>query len=139
MSSAIYKYGQGYWTRVGTVIGLGLLAVAGGTWVHDNLAGAAWVTRVGNPIYISWGAALAFCALCAVGIWWITARNAGAIDFFCATEAEMKKMNWSTKRELFGSTAVVILLSLLLALLCFIFDRVFFLLFVQLKVLDPGT
>jgi preprotein translocase SecE subunit len=52
-----------------------------------------------------------------------------------ATEGEMKKVNWSTRREVTGSTTVVIALTVFIALLCFLFDTVFNVVFKWLGVL----
>jgi preprotein translocase SecE subunit len=42
-----------------------------------------------------------------------------------ATEGEMKKVNWSTRREIIGSTKVVIVFTLLLTLVLFVVDMIF--------------
>ncbi len=42
-----------------------------------------------------------------------------------ATEGEMKKVSWSSKREIIGSTKVVILFTLLMAVFLFVVDLVF--------------
>ncbi len=60
-------------------------------------------------------------------------RKAG--DFMIATEGEMKKVNWSSKREVVGSTKVVIMFTLLMAMLLFVVDLVFQALFKALNVL----
>ena len=53
-----------------------------------------------------------------------------------ATEGEMKKVNWSTRREIFGSTWVVIGLTVFIAIICFGFDRMFQYIFTLMKVLE---
>ena len=42
-----------------------------------------------------------------------------------ATQTEMKKVSWSSKREVIGATKVVILFTILLAALLFCVDLVF--------------
>ncbi|MBU0718456.1 MAG: preprotein translocase subunit SecE [Planctomycetes bacterium] len=42
-----------------------------------------------------------------------------------ATEGEMKKVSWSSKAEVIGSTKVVIMFTVLLAALLFVVDLVF--------------
>jgi preprotein translocase SecE subunit len=64
---------------------------------------------------------------------WVKPRS---VDFLVATETEMKKVNWSTRHEIVGSTVVVILLAAGIAGFCRIFDYVFLLLFSSIKVLD---
>ena len=53
-----------------------------------------------------------------------------------ATEGEMKKVSWSTKREIIGSTKVVILFTFLMAGLLFLVDSAFQLLFSSIGVLQ---
>ena len=40
------------------------------------------------------------------------------VDFLIATDSEMKKVNWTTKGELFGSTRVVVVLFLIFVSPC---------------------
>ena len=56
-------------------------------------------------------------------------------DFLIATEGEMKKVNWSTRREIWGSTKVVIVFTLFLAFLLFSVDIVFWSFFSAIDVL----
>ncbi|MCH9001912.1 MAG: preprotein translocase subunit SecE [Planctomycetes bacterium] len=42
-----------------------------------------------------------------------------------ATEGEMKKVSWSSKEEVIGSTKVVIMFTFMLALFLFVVDMVF--------------
>lgn len=108
----------------------------GGWWLHDIFE----TVDVGiNPIYMSWGIGGLFVALCCPAIYLLTARHASTVDFLVATETEMKKVSWPTRREVSGSTLIVIFTSVLIALFCFLFDQAFFFLFVQLRVLEPGT
>jgi len=44
------------------------------------------------------------------------------VDFFIATESEMKKVSWSSRAALFGSAMVVIVTVLLLALMIWLAD-----------------
>jgi preprotein translocase SecE subunit len=44
------------------------------------------------------------------------------VDFLIATEGEMKKVNWSTRREILGSTWVVIGLTVVIALIISVLD-----------------
>jgi preprotein translocase subunit SecE len=46
-------------------------------------------------------------------------------DFMIATEGEMKKVSWSSKREVIGSTKVVIFTTFALALILFAVDIIF--------------
>ena len=133
MASAIRKFGQGYWTRVMSVVGFGLVAVLGAIWIWRMLD----TVSVGFPsIYLASGVSMLFLALVGAALWWFVGWNARSVDFLVATEGEMKKVNWSTKHELVGSTVVVIAVVIIISLFCWFFDFIFSTLFVWMKVLD---
>src|SRR5690606_22410472 len=48
-------------------------------------------------------------------IYWFVGVNPSSAEFLIATDGEMKKVNWSTRRDIINSTGVVILWSVLLA------------------------
>lgn len=54
--------------------------------------------------------------------YWLVAMRTGTVDFLIATDFEMKRVNWSTRREVYGSTIVVIATCLILAATLFFFD-----------------
>ena len=133
MASAIKKFGQGYWTRVMSVVGFGLVAVLGAIWLWRMLE----TVNVGFPaIYLASGVSALFLGIIGLVIWWFVGWNARSVDFLVATEGEMKKVNWSTKHELVGSTVVVIAVVIIISLFCWFFDFIFSTLFVWMKVLD---
>ncbi|MBI1337685.1 MAG: preprotein translocase subunit SecE [Phycisphaera sp.] len=53
-----------------------------------------------------------------------------------ATEAEMKKVNWPTKREVMGSTWIVICGTVMMAVLLLVVDLAFAEGFVRMHVLE---
>jgi len=55
---------------------------------------------------------------------WLVNRPKSA-DFLISTEGEMKKVSWSSKKEIIGSTKVVIVTTLLMAGLLFAVDILF--------------
>ncbi|MBM4112475.1 MAG: preprotein translocase subunit SecE [Phycisphaerae bacterium] len=120
MSMSIYKSGQGYWTRIMSVVGFGLLVVLGAVWLFDQIdsRGVGGVTTR----YVAFGVSLAAALVGAVLIYYYCGVNQRTVDFFVATEGEMKKVNWSTRREIVGSTALVIIISATLAIVCWMLD-----------------
>jgi preprotein translocase SecE subunit len=136
MAEAIYKSGQGYWTRMMSAAAFGLLAVQGGWWIWERWGAGASHT---NTKYIVGGVALLFLAAMAATMWWYLGHNQRSVDFLIATEGEMKKVNWSTRREIFGSTGVVIFTMLAIAMFCFVCDRIFAFAFLQIGVLDSSA
>ena len=63
-----------------------------------------------------------------LGAMWLVVwavNSPGPCEFFIATESELKKVNWSSKKELIGSTKVVVTVVLLLAGFLFAVDLFF--------------
>jgi preprotein translocase subunit SecE len=115
----IYKKGQGYWTRMGTAGAATLV----GALVIFNLY--QYLPSLGIPdrnhITII---AVAFGLLYALGVYWLMNRPTNA-EFLIATDSEMKKVNWTSRKELIGSTKVVVGFMLLIAALLWVIDLAF--------------
>lgn len=134
MAIGIYKQGQGYWTRLMSAIGVGMLIFMGGVWLSSELANIRLFGM--EPVFTQ---GFAFLLVAAVFGWLAftyLGRNPRSVDFLIATEGEMKKVNWSSKREIMGSTWVVIGFTVLVAILCFVLDLVFQRLFIEVGVLE---
>ena len=133
----IYKKGQGYWTRLLTMVGGGIIVLAGAYWLFDQplkghfASGTDMIVRsVGAAVFIVLGGFLTFH---------FSYGRRGTGDFFIATEGEMKKVSWSSRKEIIGSTQVVIFTLLAMGLLLFVVDILFEVFFHLLGVLkrDP--
>ncbi len=129
-----YKPGQGYWTRTMSVIGFGMLVLAGALWLAGKLS-----TLDTNRLYWQVGAA----AVVIVGFGLLLYRLFGThkriVDFCIATETEMKKVNWPDRKSIIGSTAVVIGGVLFIAALLFAIDFGFAGLFRAIGILESGA
>lgn len=118
----LYKKGQGYYTRVGTAIGAGILAAGLADFVHSQLifdadwAPGLWL-KIGIPVLILVGLG--------VGIYWLVGVNRRSCDFLIHTNNEMKKVNWTSRREIIAATKVVILVTFLTAIVLFVVDFAF--------------
>lgn len=209
----IYKFGQGYWVRIGTALAIGIFAMLAAAWAANELeayqppaptwslplsemkgapqAGAAVVLQalednkpvqigtatagafegagtdsgalvvreikitdtnrtardvqrieagpagtpsvvalVSRPVpiplfprgYVQAGVAgLLLLAGMIVG-WRLVASKPSAVDFLIATDGEMKKVNWSTRKVIIDTTSVVIFATFFIAFLIFVFD-----------------
>ncbi len=120
MGAGIYKKGQGYWTRVMSAVAMGTLVLMGAVWLADNLKN----TRIfGNePIFTQ---AICFVVVFGAFSWlgyYLIGRRQKVVDFLIATEGEMKKVNWSSRKEIRGSTIVVIGLTIIIALMITVMD-----------------
>jgi preprotein translocase SecE subunit len=49
--------------------------------------------------------------------YWLLALNRKVCDFLIQTEGEMKKVNWTTRKDIIGSTKVVIFVVIAMGLL----------------------
>jgi preprotein translocase SecE subunit len=120
----IYKPGQGKYARLGSAFGSGIVVVLGCLLLYRKLEGAdmgLWVSTM-VPVGISAGFALF--------IFWLSSRPLVA-DFLIAAESEMKKVSWSSKKEIAVSTFIVIVLVIILAMLLGVTDLGFKLFFTE--------
>lgn len=134
MLAGIYKPGQGYWTRVMSAIGAGVIVLMGAVWLWDLFKNI----RVGTiqPVLIQFAIALLIVLIFGALTYYLIGVKPRVVDFMIATEAEMKKVNWSTRREIIGSTWVVIGLTFIIGVLCYAFDWMFATLFSWMRVLE---
>jgi preprotein translocase SecE subunit len=133
---AIYKKGQGYWTRLMSAIALGLVVAMGAVWLWKLLE----TVQIGNiePVLVQAAAVVVLLGVFGWLGYWLIGVKPPVVDFMVATEGEMKKVNWSTRREILGSTWVVIALTVFIAVFCFAFDRAFQLFFTGIDVLETA-
>ncbi|MGA2264849.1 MAG: preprotein translocase subunit SecE [Phycisphaerae bacterium] len=124
----IYKRGQGKYTRLMTFIGGMVLVMIGAALLSEYLTVFSL-----SPV-IRYGIATALVLGMAAVMFWVVNRPTSA-DFMIATEGEMKKVSWSSRREIIGSTQVVIITTLILAMILFTVDILFTKLFMTLRVL----
>lgn len=126
MSGLIYKQGQGHWTRLMSAIGGSALIAATALWVGGQIEARVDRETFGvEPAFIELGAVVIIAAGLGVLLFWLVYGGRGSGEFLIATEGEMKKVNWSTRKEVFGSTRVVIVISLMIALILFVVDFLF--------------
>lgn len=123
----IYKPSQGKIVRQATAAGLGLIVLLGVWRLIGELQGA-------DP-GIRWGIPLSLAAVAA----WVIFRLVNMprfADFLISTEAEMTKVSWPSREELFRATLVVLGTMFILATLLFAFDVIWQLFFQMLGVLQ---
>ena len=128
----VYKSGQGYWTRLGTAAALSLIVIALCHFIWTQAP--AYAPKLQQHRNVLIGVLAGFGALCALIIW-IVMNRPTTVDFLIGTDGEMKKVNWTSRKELIGSTKVVILFMFLIAALLFFIDVVFGYLFYFARVL----
>jgi len=102
------------------------VVVAIGCWrLYEMLAATDWnawiVFLVPLIVFVAAG----------VGIYWLLNKSSVA-DFMIASEGELKKVNWSSRKEVAVSTFVVIVVVVAMAMLLGATDMVFQLVFDKL-------
>ncbi len=131
---SLYKPGQGYWTRMLSAVGAGALVLTGSGWLWNELS---VIRDEQYRLYVQAGVGVAVIMIFSGLLWWILNKPRVA-DFMIATESEMRKVNWPTRREIIGSTWVVISGTMLMALLLFVVNLTFAKLFMSIGVLEAG-
>ena len=130
----IYKKGQGYWTRMGTAIGAGLLGALITWQLYRYIPAFMSSSEPGRAQRVGLIAAGTFALVYAFLAWRLMNKPAN-VDFLIATDGEMKKVNWTSKRELIGSTKVVIFFMFAIAIILFVLDLLFNTVFYYVDVL----
>lgn len=95
------------------------------TGVIGVLEGRAIGIPIFQPVYLQAGGAGLMLVLGAFLVFWQVGLKPRTVDFLIATDAEMKKVNWSTRREVTGITQVVIFAFFMIAGVIFLIDVVF--------------
>ena len=110
----LYKRNQGRITRQLTFAALALIAGLGAWRLHDFFAPSSF-TDYGVPWILG-----------IVGVWlsFRVVNMPRFADFLIAVEAEMSKVSWPTRKELFRGSAVVIVTIVVLASVLVFFDFV---------------
>ena len=109
----LFKPMQGWYARVWTAVGLGLVVVAGAYRIHEASLEYSLGWRLGIPA--------AFAAV----LGWVVFRIVHFppfAEFLIATEAEMNKVSWTSKDDLIRATTVVLMTVLLMAVYLFVVD-----------------
>ncbi len=138
----IYKKGQGYWTRMGTVAAVSVIGLLTANFLYsefDGFSAQPWLGKLLRNTHLQEprGAYLVVVifSLAYAAIAYHVMNKASHVDFLIATDSEMKKVNWTTKKELMGSTKVVIWFMFVMAVMLFFYDLFFQMVFYLLGVL----
>lgn len=122
MEFSIYKRGQGKYTRLYSAFGAAIVAGLGCLQLYRKLQAAdlgLWVeTMIPAGLFVALG----------ILIFWLVNKPAIA-NFLIAAEGEMKKVSWSSRKEIVVSTSIVIAVVVIMAALLGVTDlsfRVFF-------------
>ena len=133
---SFYKSTQGYWTRMCTAVGWGIVVLWGAKFLFEKLSvygNSATGQYVQMGVAIMWMLGLGFL------VYYLVGRQRSCCDFLIAVEGEMKKVSWSTRTEIIGATKVVVLFTVLMSILLFVIDTMFMVFFSSIGVLKIGS
>jgi preprotein translocase subunit SecE len=123
MAFKVYKSGQGYYTRMISALSAGAIVGIGCFRLWQILSASDFGSQNAN-IIVPPVAALGLFSAFALLIWWLV-NTPTVADFLIAGEGEMKKVSWSSRKEIIASTTVVIVVVALMSTLMAVTD-VFF-------------
>jgi preprotein translocase subunit SecE len=118
----IYKRGQGKYTRLCSAFAAATIVALGCMQLYKKLQ----ATDLGIWIVTMVPAGL-FVTLSAL-IFWLVNKPSVA-DFMIAAEGEVKKVSWSSRKEIAVSTFIVIVVVIIMAVLLGTTDVIFFKIF----------
>jgi preprotein translocase subunit SecE len=110
----VFKPMQGWYARIYTAVALGVIVLAGSWKVYEAALDYSPLWRFGLPA--------AFLLILGWTIFRIVHFPPFA-EFLIATEAEMNKVSWTNKDDLYRATTVVLTTVLLMAIFLFLVDR----------------
>ena len=135
MKIEFYKKGQGYYTRLCTAMGAGIMVLLG-CWALYNTLDLVSAEKLGTNTkgWIRAGVPAAIFVIAAYLIFRLI-NSVRFADFLIQTEGEMKKVSWSTRKEIFSSTKIVIITVIIMAAILALVDMAFHSAFVKIGVL----
>jgi len=137
MALNIYKPNQGYWTRLLSGIGAGILILYTAHWLWEKIT-TMWQSESPVRTYVAYGVPFVIAAVIGWFVFRFIAVAPKSGDFLIATELEMKKVNWPVRKEVIGSTIVVIACVVLLTVLLFSADALFASIFQFIGILEKA-
>ncbi len=128
-TAQLYKPLQGWYARLYTAIGLGVIAAVGTQRVYEIAKEYSLLWHYGAPAVV--GGLLA---------WFIfrLVHYPQFAEFLIATEAEMNKVSWTSKSDLIRATTVVLATVVLMASFLFLVDRLWTFILARIGVLQFG-
>lgn len=116
MALDIYKRGQGKYTRLCSGFGMGIIVGLGCFALYNKLQAAEWQLSRRAILWISTMVPAGLFVGLGLLIFYLV-NKAVVADFMIAAEGEMKKVSWSSRKEIAVSTFVVIVVVIIMAVL----------------------
>ncbi|MHC4265526.1 MAG: preprotein translocase subunit SecE [Planctomycetota bacterium] len=120
----IYKSGQGKYTRMCSALGFGLIVAIGCYRLYETLRMVDWSLNQRTELWINTMAPAVLFAVLTFLVFKLINKPTIA-DFMIAGEGEMKKVSWSSRKEIVASTVIVIVVVVMMAVLLGVADLLF--------------
>jgi len=124
----VYKRGQGKYTRLCSAFGAALAAGLGCLQLYKKLEAVEWGLSRRAALWIATMVPAGLFVALGLLIFWLINKPSVA-DFMIAAEGEMKKVSWSSRKEIAVSTFIVIVVVIIMGVILGVADlsfRVFF-------------
>jgi preprotein translocase subunit SecE len=125
----VYKPGQGVRARLVLLATAGIMAYFCGQWLREEMIEMRALWSYGVPFAV--GGLLVLAGL-------FFANWPRLVDLLIETESELNKVSWSSRKDLWKSTWVVIFTIVLMATFMFAVVRIVSVIFYQANVLKRG-
>ena len=128
MKFETYKPRQGKYTRLYSAFGVAVIIGLGCFQLYKKLLSAEWGF---SPKTTLWVATMGPVGLFVIlsGLVFLLTNKAFIADFLIAAESEIKKVSWSSRKEITVSTFIVIIVVVVMGVLLGATDMVFQLFF----------
>lgn len=139
---SVYKKGQGYWTRLCTALTAALILLVTANFIYQQARPpltATFQKTHGDAFGRNLALAIAASVVIVFGalVWKVMNSPKGG-DFLITTDSEMKRVNWASRKEVFGSTRVVVIFLAFVCTFLFLADILFAWFFHLIGVLKFG-
>jgi preprotein translocase SecE subunit len=118
-----YKWGQGKNTRLYSALACVVITAAGCWSLYKKLYAGLDISKQ-SGLWISVAVPLGVFAAITLFLYWLVNRP-GLADFLISAEGELKKVSFSTRREIATSTFVVIIVVIFMAIMLGVADLSF--------------
>jgi preprotein translocase subunit SecE len=116
MVFSIYKRGQGKYTRIWSAFAAAVIAGAGCWQLFNKLEASTFGLNPRAELWIATMVPTGLFVVLALLIFWLVNKPSVA-DFMISAEGEMKKVSWSSRKEIAVSTTIVIIVVIFMSVL----------------------
>ncbi len=120
----IYKRGQGKYTRLCSAFAAAIIIGSGCWQLYQKLEAKSWGFSNRTELWIATMVPAGLFAVLALLIFLLVNKPSVA-DFMISSEGEMKKVSWSSRKEIAVSTSIVIIVVAIMAILLGTTDLIF--------------